>query len=173
MPEPSAERVNAYRMARDGSSRRGEIALGGMSRLTPLLSDDHGSARFELDFLLDSQSRPLMTGRVRATLELVCQRCLEPMSLDLDLELRLGIVRSDEEAVALPAEYEPLILKTDTISLAALVEDELILGLPAAPLHPAGSCRPPVEAEAGDETSAANSFSDPAGVSGKGKKGNE
>lgn len=173
MPEPSVERVHAYRMARDGSSRRGEIALSGMTRLTPLLCNDHGSARFELDFNLDSQFRPVVTGRVQAALELICQRCLEPMSLDLDLELRLGIVRSDEEAVALPAEYEPLVLKTDTISLAALVEDELILGLPPAPLHPAGSCRPPVEAPASEETSGVDQFSDLAVVSGKQKKGNE
>ena len=169
MPEPSAERVHAYRMARDGSSRRGVIALCEMSRLIPLLSNDQGSARFELNFLLDPQLGPLVTGRVRATLELICQRCLEPMSLDLDLELRLGIVRSDEEAVALPAEYEPLVLKTDTVSLAALVEDELILGLPAAPLHPAGSCRPPIEAQGRGDTSASSPFSDLTGVTGKRK----
>ncbi len=145
MSQPSAEVVHAYRMARDGASCQGEIPLSRMPRLSPLLYSDRGAARFEFDFQLDSQSRPLVTGRVKASLELLCQRCLEPMMLDLDLEIRLGIVRSDEEAVALPKEHEPLTLKTDTVSLAELVEDELILGLPAAPLHPAGSCRPPLE----------------------------
>lgn len=173
MPEPSAERVHAYRMARDGASRRGAIALSDMSRLIPLLSNDQGAARFELDFLLDPQLRPLVTGSVQATLELICQRCLEPMSLDLDLELRLGIVRSDEEAVALPKEYEPLVLKTDSVSLATLVEDELILGLPAAPLHPAGSCRPPAGAQGRAEGSSGGPFSNLTAATVKGKTGDQ
>ena len=143
MSEPSAERINPFRMARDGASCRGEIALLSMSRLAPLLSDDQGSARFELAFQLDSGSRPVITGRVQAELELVCQRCLKAMTLALDLKIELVIVRSDEEAATVSREREPLTLSSETISLAELVEDELILGLPAAPLHPAGSCRPP------------------------------
>ncbi len=173
MSEPSSELVHAYRMARDGSSRRGIIEVSRMSRLAPLLCNDQGTVRFELDFRLDSQSRPLMTGRVQATLELICQRCLEPMSLDLDLELRLGIVRSDEEAVALREDYEPLILSTDSVSLATVVEDELILGLPAAPNHPPGSCRPPAGSPSEEEASGVNRFSDLAGVAGKRKKASE
>lgn len=173
MPEPSAERVHAYRMARDGSSRRGEMVLSRMSRLLPLLCSDQGSARFELDFGLDSQSRPLVTGRVQASLQLVCQRCLEPMTVDLDLEVRLGIVRSDDEAVALCGEREPLQLQTETVSLATLVEDELILGLPAAPLHPAGRCRPPGKAFAEEEAAGAGPFPDLEGVTGKARKTSE
>ena len=145
MAKPSIERVNPFRMATDGVSRRGEIPLSGMSRLAPLLSDDAGSAQFELFFHLDSHSRPVITGSVQARLEVICQRCLEPMSLDLNLAIALGIVRSDEEAVAVLKEREPLTLTGDTVSLAELVEDELILALPGAPVHPAGSCRPPAK----------------------------
>ncbi|HSS65352.1 MAG TPA: YceD family protein [Gammaproteobacteria bacterium] len=173
MSESSAECVPAFRMAREGAFRRGEIALSRLPRLTPLLCDDRGAARFELHFHLDSQSRPLLTGRVQATLDLLCQRCLETMTLELDLELRLGIVRSDEEAVALSEDYEPLTLKTDTVSLAELVEDELILGLPAAPLHPAGLCSPPVEAPAEDGASAAGRLSELGGVWRKARKRTE
>lgn len=151
MPERSAELVHVFRMARDGATRRGEIALSLMSRLTPLLCSDAGCARYELDFELDSQSRPLVTGRIEASLDLICQRCLEPMTAELELDVRLGIVRSDEEAVALPKEREPLLVDADTISLAKLVEDEIILGLPAAPLHPPGRCRPPAEFTAPEE----------------------
>ncbi len=110
-----------------------------------MLSGDQGSARFELSFHLDSGSRPVITGSVQAGLELICQRCLKTMTLALDLDIELVIVRSDEEAAAVSKEREPLTLSSESISLAELVEDELILGLPAAPLHPAGSCRPPAQ----------------------------
>ncbi len=143
MPQRPAELVHPFRMARDRSSRRGKIALSLMPRLSALLCNDQGAARFELDFDLDAQSRPVVTGRIQASVELICQRCLEPMNLELDLDVRLGIVRSDAEAVALPDEREPLLVEDGSISLTALLEDELILGLPPAPLHPAGRCRPP------------------------------
>lgn len=143
MPERPAELVHPFRMARDGSSRRGEIALSLMSRLVSLLCNDQGAAQFELNFGLDAQSHPVVSGRIQASVELICQRCLEPMKLELELAVRLGIVRSDAEAVALPSEREPLLVEDGTVSLAALVEDELILGLPSAPLHPTGRCQPP------------------------------
>ncbi len=57
-------------------------------------------------------------------------------------------MRSDEEAAAVTKEREPLTLRSESVSLAELVEDELILGLPAAPHHPAGSCRPPAQGAA-------------------------
>lgn len=145
MSQLSAERINPYRMARDGASRQGEIPLSRMTRLAPLLSDDQGTARFEFAFHLDSGSRPVIEGSVQAALGLVCQRCLKAMTLALDLKIELVIVRSDEEAAAVSKQREPLTLSSDSVSLADLVEDELILGLPAAPLHPAGSCRPPAQ----------------------------
>ncbi len=145
MSQLSAERINPYRMARDAASRRGEIRLSRMSRLAPLLSDDQGSARFELAFHLDAGSRPVIKGSVQAGLELICQRCLKAMTLALDLDIELVIVLSDEEAAAVSKQGEPLTLSSDSLSVAELVEDELILALPAAPLHPAGSCRPPAQ----------------------------
>lgn len=143
MSAPQADLVHAFRMARDGSWRQGEMAISHMPRFAPLLCSDQGVARFELEFGVDSQSRPIVTGRIQAAVTLICQRCLEPMTAELDLKVRLGIVRSEAEAVALPEDREPLQLETEMVSLTALVEDELILGLPAAPRHPLGRCRPP------------------------------
>lgn len=172
MAETSPELVHAYRLARAGASRGGEIAVSRMSRLASLLCDDQGAARYQLDFYLDAQSRVLVSGRVQATLAVICQRCLEPMHLDLDLELRLGIVRSDEEAIALAKQYEPLMVTDDAVSLATLVEDELILGLPTAPLHPAGSCRPPLGIQGDEPTSGVGQVRDLGGGSRKDKKAN-
>jgi uncharacterized metal-binding protein YceD (DUF177 family) len=95
------------------------------------------------------------------------------MRLDLNLELRLGIVRSYEESVALCEDCEPLMLNNDSVSLATLVEDELILGLPAAPHHSPGSCRLPAASPSEEEASNVSQFSDPAGVAGKRNKTSE
>jgi uncharacterized protein len=72
---------------------------------------------------------------VAAKVRLVCQRCLEKMDWPLEVKFSLALVHDDDEAAALPAEYEPLLWPDGSGSLAALVEDELLLALPAVPRH--------------------------------------
>ncbi len=143
MPQSTLQFVHAMRLARAGSSLDGEVALSRMARLAPLLQSLEGAVRFELRFDLDEASRPVALGQIRATLEVLCQRCLELMPVEIESEVRLGIVRRESEAVALPPEYEPLQVDGERISLVSVIEDELILALPSAPLHPPGRCQPP------------------------------
>lgn len=172
MSEPASELVYALRLARTGASLEGDLEISSMRRLAPLLVTDRGAAHYSLVFGLDAQSRPTVFGRVGASLEVICQRCLEPMTAALDVEVRLGIVRSESEAVALGDDVEPLLMEDETVSLLGMVEDEIILALPAAPLHPAGACLPPVDM---NRVPAAESAADDnpfAGLSAlKGKKG--
>jgi uncharacterized protein len=49
--------------------------------------------------------------------------------------VRLGVVHSLGEADLLPESYEPLLLETDTIPLADILQDELLLAVPAVPQH--------------------------------------
>lgn len=147
MPDRAPEHLYVLRLARDGRSVEGAFPISGMERLAGLLHSTHGVAGYVLNFGLDAASRPQVDGRIRASLEVICQRCLKPMTATLDLEVRLGIVRTEAEAVALPEDREPLQIDDETVPLGVLLEDELILGLPAAPLHPAGACRPPAGAD--------------------------
>ena len=161
MPESTLQFVHAMRLARAGSSLDGEVALSRMARLAPLLQSLEGAARFEFRFDLDEVSRPVALGQIRAKLEVICQRCLEPMTVEIESEVRLGIVRRESEAVALSPEYEPLQVDGDRISLLSVIEDELILALPSAPLHPPGRCRPPRHPRRGvvkNETEAKSPF---------------
>ena len=63
------------------------------------------------------------------------------MELALSADVKLCIVRDPREA---PAEgFEPLELDGETVATQALIEDELLLALPAAPTHPPGACEAP------------------------------
>ncbi len=52
------------------------------------------------------------------------------------MEFYLGLVKSESEGDRLPDRYEPLIVETGSVSVAAIVEDELILALPIIARHP-------------------------------------
>ncbi|MDQ2694556.1 MAG: YceD family protein, partial [Pseudomonadota bacterium] len=65
---------------------------------------------------------------------------LEPFGLPLQVDLCLGLVRSESQAAGLSDAYEPLLTAADSITVSELVEDELILALPFAPRHPDAAC---------------------------------
>lgn len=130
--------LDPWRSVDQGRRLEGGVALAPMQRLQDLLADPEGEARFELEFFRDHKGRPCVRGRVTATLVLRCQRCMEPMSLQVDAPLLLGLIQGADEAEQLPEEYDPWLVEEDRVRPQSLVEDELILALPQVPMHPSG-----------------------------------
>jgi len=132
--------LNPWRAAEQGRCLKGAIALASLPRLRDLLVDSDGTVRFELEFFRDHKGRPCVRGQVAAVLRLRCQRCLEPVSFEVDGPLLLGLVEGIDEAERLPEEYDPLMVEEERVRPAELVEDELILALPQVPMHGPAEC---------------------------------
>lgn len=114
----------------------GGLALSSFGRLREALAEYDGEVRFELVF---GRSERLIAveGWVEAVLVLECQRCLESLSWPVRSELRLAVVASLDEAARLPAHFEPLLVAAEqSVAPADIVEDELLLAIPAIPRHP-------------------------------------
>ena len=127
-------------LARAGESLKGQFSLKEFHRLETLVNDDQGGLVYQLDFSVDTNSICFIRGEIKASVSVLCQRCLEPMQLEITHLVSLGIVRDLAEAKELPAKYEPLTLTEETLSLTELVENELILALPFSPMHIPGDC---------------------------------
>ncbi len=121
-------------------SLEGKLPLSGFSRLADSLYSAEGLAEVAVTFGRDGEGRPCLTGKLRAELELVCQRCLGRLPLQLDLDLWLGLVETDDQARRLPEKMAPLMVSESPMSLSDIGEDELILALPDIPVHPPGIC---------------------------------
>jgi uncharacterized protein len=96
---------------------------------------------------------------LHAGVRMTCQRCLEPVALDLDLMHALRFVATEDEAQRLDLESEDDVLASSRqLDLLELVEDELVLALPAVPRH--DRCTPPAHAAEppGEPTTAENPF---------------
>lgn len=89
----------------------------------------------ELRFRLDEQYRRLIEGKLNAEIEVSCQRCMGALPLSVDVDVRLAVVRDEEEAKALPASLDPLIVDEAETSLYELVEEELLLNIPLINRH--------------------------------------
>lgn len=87
------------------------------------------------------ESRGIRSGawlfvRGRTSIVKTCQRCLEPVQLNLEFDRAYRFVRSEEEAEALDMESEEDVLAyVDDFNVLQLVEDELLLAIPAIPRH--------------------------------------
>ena len=70
------------------------------------------------------------------TLSLVCQRCLGPVDIDVEFERSFRFVATEELAEIEDEESEEdvLVLSRD-FNLLELLEDELLMAMPPAPMH--------------------------------------
>lgn len=136
MCEPLPERIDAARLARKHGRLSGRIPLSRMPRLAKCLwAEPKGDAAVEAEFSLAAQERPAVHGSATASVQLTCQRCLEAVDWQLEASFSLAVVHDDAEAAALPSEYEPLLWPDDSGSLPEMIEDELLLAMPAIARH--------------------------------------
>jgi uncharacterized protein len=78
-----------------------------------------------------------LAARGSATLE--CQRCMQPLSLNLEIDERVALVASGADAARVPAELEPVLAPGGRISIGELITEELLLTLPIVALHGEGA----------------------------------
>lgn len=119
---------------------QGQIALAQLDRLQDCLLDDAGEVDVELRFDKDEEGIRTISGSLATEVAMQCQRCLQPVRLNIEAAINLGIVFSEEAAENLPGYYDPVQLESNELALWPLVEEELILSLPISVSHPEGEC---------------------------------
>lgn len=134
------ESVDAWRMVSARRSFEGTLPIASLRRLGGMLADTDGVLQFELDFGRDELGISYVDVHVKTSLVLICQRTLEPFSLPMAVDARLGLIRRESEEAGLPPDYEPLLVPDDArLNLADVMEDELLLALPLVPINPDSS----------------------------------
>ena len=118
----------------------------------------HWSAQGERRAVTGDSPQTWLHVQAHTEVELVCQRCLAPMTLALQAERSFRFVRDEDEAARLDEESEDDVLalpRRGLLDLHELVEDELILALPIVPRHAVCPEPLPLPASEPDEEEAA------------------
>lgn len=88
----------------------------------------------------NDEGRPALALTLEGALPLTCQRCLEVFAWPLQQQTQVLVARNDAEMTALDeATDDEVILGSMQVGAYTLVEDELLLSMPFAPVHP-GAC---------------------------------
>jgi uncharacterized protein len=133
------------------------------------LAQDTFGAPGDVNWTAQATIRPVTGGApelwlqlsCRAAAELTCQRCLQPVKLDLQAERAIRFVSDEAEAERLDelSDDDVLAQPGGGLDLRQLVEDELILALPLVPRH--DTCPQPLpmaSSAAADEVERPNPF---------------
>jgi uncharacterized protein len=141
---------DAFAFSWEGHVVEGTLALSSLERLHDLLAGLAGEVSFRISGLTGERGESMLHLEVSGSLPLACQRCLEaiPFNLDVDSLLELlpeGAEMSQDELEDDTRDFLPVAGKLD---VAELVEDEILLVLPVAPRHE--RCGLPGTADAGE-----------------------
>jgi uncharacterized protein len=129
------EYIEPLHLADKRGALKGQMPVSSLDRLADILFNDTGSVVVDLYFGREGRLAKI-EGEIEAVLELKCQNCLQAVEFTVKTIIKLGIVTSIDQADRLPEDYEPLIVVGEgKIPLKNIVEDELLLILPAFPKH--------------------------------------
>jgi uncharacterized protein len=135
----SAFVIDAFEFCRNNGYREGVTPVAEMTRLAADCADPSGEIRWSIQGGNTPQGYPSLTLSVAGTVHLVCQRCLQPFSYELDSSTMLVLGRDDEEADEIEAllddESIDVIVGSNCTDIRDLLEDEALLALPQAPKH--------------------------------------
>ena len=150
--QPNPRKLDVAAAAADGLLLQGDWPLAGFKRMADGMNQDgdvHWSVRGESRVAAGREPEIWLHLTAHARVWRDCQRCLEPVPLDLDLGRSLRFVADEATAEALDADSEDDVLALPrSLDLHDLVEEELLLALPIVPMHESCPQHLPASADA-------------------------
>lgn len=84
----------------------------------------------------DENQHKSIRGNASVGVDVECQRCLEPITIELDVDFRWIPVKNDYEAQLIGDDADVIVIEdVDIIDFLYHVEDELLMALPVIPYH--------------------------------------
>jgi uncharacterized protein len=131
MLQPAA--IDGLAFARNAAVLQGRLGIDSLPRLA-----QSGCTGSVLDFVLtgeiNQRGKPGVRLAVGGGVRLQCQRCLGSLEWPLQFEAQLEFASSEAEITAADDGIERVVAGRK-MSVAALVEDEVLLALPMVPKH--------------------------------------
>ncbi len=132
--------IDSVDFARNGKEIRGEIALSELSRLSDMLAKSDGLLTYIVRGYQE-EGRDMLKVSLQGVCTLRCQRCLSELEYPVSLVSKLWLLPTDRLDEADEEDDEMDAIEAEQrLDVLALIEEELLLDLPFAPMHPEGKC---------------------------------
>jgi len=135
MTQQLPKTIDPIHAAKQGLILSGRLPLKKLLRLCAIHNQLNQEALVEMRFFLDPAGLHVIQGEIKTIVELVCERCNQPVEYPLTLSFCLNPVLSEYQLSRLPESYEPLMMHDTFVEIATIIEDEILLGLPMVAKH--------------------------------------
>lgn len=118
-----------------------DASLSEFPRLLPDLSQ--GQLHCRVTGRTDKHYGCVLRLEISGEVETTCQRCLGRLAQEVAIDREISLARDEAELERREADSDAgmdTILMSAKLSLIELIEDEILLGLPLAPMHAPGVC---------------------------------
>ncbi|HEX7971143.1 MAG TPA: YceD family protein [Thiobacillus sp.] len=131
--------VDPWRFCKDGQSWETRSDVSAFPRLAHEFTQ--GALFCRVAGRVDQRGSLSLRLTVSGELGLTCQRCLGDLPYAVEVERTLYLARNEAEMERLDALPDSDAIQAgETLGLVELIEDEVLLSLPLAPMHAEGEC---------------------------------
>jgi len=128
-----AEVIDGLQFARGALEQRGVVGMERLPRLAQLQCSTE-RLEYRLRGGRAGNGKPCLRLSVGGSVEVLCQRCLDPVQVPIAIDVELQLAESLSEISEADDEIDR-VLASRNMSVGGLVEDEVILALPMVPRH--------------------------------------
>lgn len=127
---------NPAELARSKQSGKLALPVTHFKRFSAMLANTSGEVVAQAKFELNETRHATAAGTLQTSVNVVCQRCMQEMKMDLSASFSFIFVASEEEANDVEDDYDPVLVDNrNEITSVNFLEDELILQLPLRIVH--------------------------------------
>ena len=129
-----------HQLALSTQMLQGKLLLAEMTRLVDLLVNLNDYVEVSLNFTPTSNGTAQIDGKISLTAKALCQRCLTPVKMAINVPIQLAYVRIGSSSDCAEC-YEVVQYDGSPVMTSEFIEDEIIIALPDHPKHPESRCQ--------------------------------
>lgn len=126
-----SEEFNFFKLAKNSQKLQGSFLINLTRELKHSVLNENERVSFSIEGFTDEDKKPYLKVQIQANLKLQCQRCLDELALNLDLNSTYLLSSKEEEEFL----EQKILFCRESSNLIEFLEEELILSLPMIAKH--------------------------------------
>ena len=127
------------KLAQKSASFTKVLAVSSLPRLFDAVLPTDNKVEVHLEFDQNHKYQVVVTGSLKTEVALACQRCLNPMAVPIETEVKLVIVK-EEQVDEVDGTFDAFLVNDEWVDLNEIVQEELLLALPFVSYHDDDVC---------------------------------
>jgi uncharacterized protein len=132
--------IDPRKLAQQQALYEGSVAADSLSRFADAVVAIESPLQARVEFDINQSRKPCVNGQLNIKAAVPCQRCLEPVTIEVVSEFAVEVVWNEEQAAKIVKRADSWIVTERQANLVELLEDELLLALPVVSYHAEGDC---------------------------------